>query len=449
MTAELNGAAPATDAPPAPSPPPPDSAELSRLGDRIATMAASINAAMYQMLVLIAQFDRHRGWQSPGRASCADWLVWRTGVTIGTAREKVRIAWALEHLPKTSREMEAGLLSYTKVRALTRVATPENEDVLLEYAQAGSAAKLEQIMRGLRQFSRNGELTTEEIRHRCRKLSMFIDRDGMYMLNARLEPEVGAALMRAIEAAEDALFRNEGPDARPEPRQRRADAAGLVAERALAAGFGDAGTPATSGARAERYQVVVHTELATLKRDGEPGRSELDGVRVCAETSRRMACDAAVVPMLHGGDGSVLNVGRKTRTIPPHIRRALDERDRGCRFPGCASRFTEAHHVKHWADGGVTSLRNTLLLCRRHHRVVHEGQVRLCVNPEGKAAFFTREGKVLASAPPMVKGPPPELQPAPPEPFGRLSNGAARFLDWAVPWELEVAVREALDPDGE
>ena len=142
MTAELNGAAPATDAPPAPSPPPPDSAELSRLGDRIAAMAASINAAMYQMLVLIAQFDHHRGWQSPGRASCADWLVWRTGVTIGTAREKVRVARALEHLPKTSREMEAGLLSYTKVRALTRVATPENEDVLLEYAQAGSAAKL-------------------------------------------------------------------------------------------------------------------------------------------------------------------------------------------------------------------------------------------------------------------------------------------------------------------
>ena len=128
-----------------------------------------------------------------------------------------------------------------------------------------------------------------------------------------------------------------------------------------------------SGTRAERYQVMVHCDAATLAEEGEPGRSDLDGIRVSAETSRRMACDAAVVAMVHAKDGSVLNVGRRTRTIPPHIRRALEERDRGCRFPGCACRFTEAHHVKHWADGGETSLRNTVLLCRRHHRTVHEG----------------------------------------------------------------------------
>ena len=111
---------------------------------------------------------------------------------------------------------------------------------------------------------------------------------------------------------------------------------------------------ALSGTRAERYQVVVHTEAATLAERGETGRSELDGVRVCAETSRRMACDAARVAMCHR-DGEVVSVGRRQRTIPPHIRRALEERDRGCRYPGCASRFTEAHHVKHWADGGETS----------------------------------------------------------------------------------------------
>ena len=128
-----------------------------------------------------------------------------------------------------------------------------------------------------------------------------------------------------------------------------------------------------SGTRAERFQVAVHTEMATLEKNGEPGRSEVDGVRVSAESSRRLACDAAVVPMTHR-DGEVMGVGRKTRTIPPHIRRALEERDRGCRYPGCGSRFTEAHHVTHWADGGDTSLANTVLLCRRHHRVVHEGQ---------------------------------------------------------------------------
>ena len=194
----------------------------------------------------------------------------------------------------------------------------------------------------------------------------------MYVVRGRLEPEVGAVLRRALEAAADALYRREERageevrqdkrgasrmdstatarggarawDAAPTPKQRWADAAGLVAERALAAGFGEDSAEGTdeSGTRAERYQVVIHTEAATLAEDGEPGRSDLDGVRVAAETSRRMACDAAVVEMVHGKPetrgpgavGPVLSVGRKTRTVPPHIRRALEERDRGCRFPG-------------------------------------------------------------------------------------------------------------------
>ena len=148
-----------------------------------------------------------------------------------------------------------------------------------------------------------------------------------------------------------------------------------------------------SGTRAERYQVMVHCDAATLAAEGEPGRSDLDGIRVSAETSRRMACDAAVVAMVHAKDASVVSVGRRTRTIPPHIRRALEERDRGCRFPGCGCTFTEAHHVKHWADGGETSLRNTLLLCRRHHRAVHEGRVKVSVNGDGTVPVLHAEGE--------------------------------------------------------
>ena len=347
--------------------------DLFQLGERIAELAARINIATYEMLTLIAEFDRREGWAEEF-TSCAEWLAWTTGRMLGTARENVRVAHALEDLPLTSAEMKTGKISYTKVRAMTRVATPETEKTLLKYARTGSAAKLEQIVRGWKHLSRDGELTAEEARHQSRAFSVVIDGDGMYVMRGRLEPEVGAVLMRAIEAASDALYRTEHPDARPRSRQRRADAAGLVAERALAAGFGG-----ESGTRAERFQVTVHTEMATLEKDGEPGRSELDGVRVSAETSRRMACDAAVVPM-NNRDGEVMGVGRKTRTIPPHIRRALDERDRGCRYPGCGSRFTEAHHVTHWADGGETSLANTVLLCRRHHRVVHEGRTRMSLN---------------------------------------------------------------------
>ena len=146
----------------------------------------------------------------------------------------------------------------------------------------------------------------------------------------------------------------------------------------------------------------------------------------------------------------MLSVGRRTRTIPPHIRRALEERDRGCRFPGCGCRFTEAHHVKHWADGGETSLRNTLLLCRRHHRAVHEGQVKLSVATDGTVVFFTPGGKMLADAPRQVwrdLAPVPSVHPGA-QPTGdsiALSNGAALYRDSDIPWEIEADAREAVE----
>ena len=240
---------------------------------------------------------------------------------------------------------------------------------------------------------------------------------------------------------------------------------------------------------------MVHCDAATLAAEGEPGRSDLDGIRVSAETSRRMACDAAVVAMVHAKDGSVLSVGRRTRTIPPHIRRALEERDRGCRFPGCGCRFTEAHHVKHWADGGETSLGNTLLLCRRHHRAVHEGRVKVSANGDGTVLFFTPKGRMLVDAPKRpgaarrgarkemaarhtepaddpADQSAPRLPPVPSTHPGvraempvaglpavsshhpgalakgdafALSNGAALYRDSAIPWEIEAAAREAMD----
>ena len=479
-----------------------DGDDLRKLGERIAELAARINSAEARMMTLIAEFDRRGGWKDGGYSSCAEWLAWRTGTKIGTARERVRTARALERLPQTADALKHGTISYAKVRALTRVATPEREAELLEFARAGSAAKLERTVRMLKKLSRDAELTAEQARRRSRTFSVFVDGDGMYVVKGRLEPEVGAVLMRAVEAASDALFRSErdadsgrheseGGDTRPEPKQRRADAVGLLAERALAAGFGDGESSATpedgstagsdseprvgSGTRAERYQVMVHCDAATLAAEGEPGRSDLDGIRVSAETSRRMACDAAVVAMVHAKDGSMLSVGRRTRTIPPHIRRALEERDRGCRFPGCGCRFTEAHHVKHWADGGETSLRNTLLLCRRHHRAVHEGRVKVSVNSDGTVLFFTPKGRMLVDAPSRPKtardGERPGLPPVPsvhpgapartsvasspvPSVHPRapakdkdpiLSNGAALYRDSAIPWEIEAAAREAME----
>ncbi|MGH7573616.1 MAG: DUF222 domain-containing protein [Longimicrobiales bacterium] len=215
--------------------------DLESLGEQIATLAAPIHAATHQLLVLIAEFDRRRGWELDGHRSCAHWLAFRTGMDLVTAREKVRVARALRELPRTGEAMSRGELSFAKVRALTRAATAKNEGELLAFARDTTAAELERTVRSMKLLSRKDEVERERERHRWRSFSVFPDGTGMYEVRGRLDPEVGAVLMRAIEAAGDALYRSafEVGAVETEPQQRRADALGLVAERALAAGFGE------------------------------------------------------------------------------------------------------------------------------------------------------------------------------------------------------------------
>jgi 5-methylcytosine-specific restriction endonuclease McrA len=126
---------------------------------------------------------------------------------------------------------------------------------------------------------------------------------------------------------------------------------------------------------------------------------------VSAETSRRLACDASRVVMRHDGDGRVVEVGARTRTIPPALRRALQHRDPSCRFPGCHVRVGEGHHVRHWAQGGPTTLSNLALLCRRHHRAVHEEGYRIERRADGAFQFRRPDGQVLPDVPPPAAVP--------------------------------------------
>jgi len=356
----------------------PDTNRIEALEEEIVFLAAHLHAGEHRFLTLVAEFDRLRGWELGGHRSCAHWLAFRTGFDLGACRERVRAARALVKLPEISASMGRGELSFSAVRALTRVATPENESDLLDLARGCTTAQLERMVRGFKLGSRQDEADRDKERFESRTFSIFPDEEGMYVVKGRLTPEIGALLMRAVEAASDSLYREKGPKnvsaetSFQDAAHRRADALGLVAERALAAGFGE--NAPVSGTKAERHQVLLHVDAETLKSDSDGlGQSELeDGTRVSAETSRRLSCDASVVEIGHGIDGSVLDVGRKTRTIPPSVRRALEVRDRGCRFPGCGLRFTDAHHIKHWADGGETSLNNLLLLCSHHHRLLHE-----------------------------------------------------------------------------
>ena len=441
--------------------------------DRVALLYAEITAATRAFLAALAESDRHRDWSDEGFGSCAEWLSWRCGISRNTANEKVRAALALESLPLISEAMARGELSFSKVRALTRVAAPENEAELLEFARAGSTANLERLVRGWKTLSREGELGRERALHLTRSFSVFPDEQGMYVVRGRLDPEVGAVLMRAIEAAGDALFAEEwrargetNPDEdQTDPAQRRADAVGLLAERALAAGFGIAHDESEnkapiSGSRAERYQVVLHVEESTLSEAAEPGMSELeDGTRVSAETARRLSCDATRVAVTRDEAGSVPRVGRRTRTVPPATRRALEARDRGCRFPGCGLRFTDAHHVEHWADGGETAIQNLVLLCPRHHRRVHEDGWTVCVDKIGQVVFFTPSGKALGQVPREGHDGAESPTSAAERLLGRSrhrgieagsSGGAPRWnRDRDIPWSIEAAAWEALEAEGD
>jgi len=380
--------------------------ELDRLGDEIAELSAHLDAATARLLDLIREFDARGGWNS-GFSSCAAWLSWRVGLDLGAARERVRVARALGSLPRLAQALARGELSYAKVRALTRVATPETEPRLLAVGRAGTAAHVERIVRGWRRVDRKAEAQEARQRHRSRGLHVRHDEDGMVVVTGRLEPEVGALLVQALAAARETLYQRARKTGNVSAEtsekatlaQQQADALALVAETALHQGM-DPGTPG------ERYQVVVHVDAPALADPDQPGQSVLeDGTHVSAETSRRLACDTSRVVMRHDADGRVVEIGARTRTIPPALRRALQHRDRGCRFPGCGGRFHEGHHIRHWAHGGPTTLSNLTLLCRRHHRAVHEEGYTVARGPDSALQFRRPDGRLVPEVPPPAPVP--------------------------------------------
>jgi hypothetical protein len=409
-------------------------AEMDQLGDEIAELSAHINAATAHLLELIREFDARGGWAN-GFRSCAQWLSWRVGMGPGAARERVRVARALGSLPRLADAFARGELSYAKVRELTRVATPETEERLLAVGLAGTACHVERIVRGWRRVDRIAEARETAQRHKSRGLHVYEDEDGMVMVRGRLTPEAGAVLRQALDAARETLYQQargtepaESPAdvaaGTPSMAQQQADALALLAETALHHGI-------EPGAPGDRDQVVVHVDAEVLANPEAPGQSVLEGgTHVPAGTSQRLACDASRVVMRHDADGRIVEVGARTRTIPPAIRRALHHRDHGCRFPGCGLPFGQGHHLRHWAQGGPTTLSNLARLCRRHHRAVHEEGYQVERQSDGELRFLRPDGRPLPDVPP----PPavPRSLPGAPsaEPGGRASP--ARTDD--VPW---------------
>src|SRR5947208_778962 len=309
---------------------------------------------------------------------------------------------------------------------------------------------LERIVRGWRRVDRKAEAREAAQQHASRALHVYPDTDGTVTVRGRLTPEAGALLVQALTAARERLYQQaHAEDAgtgaiyvsvdTPTMAQQQADALALLAETALHHGI-DPGAPG------ERYQVVVHVDAEVLADADQAGQSVLeDGARVPAGTSQRLACDASRVVMRHDRDGRVVEVDARTRTISPALRRALQHRDRGCRFPGCGVRFGQGHHIRHWAQGGPTTLSNLAMLCRRHHRAVHEEGYQVERQADGELRFRRPDGRPLPEVPPPreVLGDPVEIIRARHDAEGLVLHARTATPGWLgerldVGWAIDV-----------
>ena len=397
---------------------------LEHLEAEICSVAGRLASSTCDWLRLIAQFDRRKGWAQRGVRSCAHWLAWACSVAPVAAREYVRVANGLVGLPLLDAAFREGRLSYSKVRALTRVAGRVPEQVLLEQGLVHTASQLERLVRGFRRADGAGA-----DQQRMRRARWFFDDEGMLVLTARLPADEGAIVVAALEHAQhqsivaptpsadpanaqapaesapvdpdpavgpaphpsnapgssEAPDPSDSPDAEETERASAADALVAVAMAALSAG------PADSSGD-DRHLVVVHVDADILtaaettptvptvmptstQDDGASGLCRIEnGPGLSRSEVLRISCDSALVTLIDSAvPGEQLRLGRKTRKISPALRRALRFRDGGCQFPGCHRvSHLDAHHVRHWVDGGPTDLDNLVLLCRRHHVAIHD-----------------------------------------------------------------------------
>ena len=386
---------------------------LSQLALEITSGAVRLAAATAAWLRLVAEFDCREGWHAVGVLSCAHWLAWQCGMSPGAAREPVPVARALTTLPRLTAAFTEGRLSYSKVRALTRVAEPDTEESLLEFALAATASQTERLVRQWRRADAPDAATLSL----KRQFEYWWDDDGMLVLRVRLEPDQGAHLLTAIDSLAERAARRDRAEAR-----RRAtadtpvtvgtagdvptgdgadedDQVALARERTTArrcAAFVQLAEAAVDLDRCPgdppRREVVVHVDAAVLADDTAAGRAHIEGgPSLHPSQVRRMLCGASVVSMLERGR-EVLAVGRARRLATRAQRRALIRRDGGCARPGCPEARIErlhADHMRHWIHGGPTDLSNLVLLCDADHGLVHDRDL----------IMTRRDGRLIVTAP--------------------------------------------------
>jgi hypothetical protein len=360
--------------------PAPNLAPIEDLERDILNLCIGINAATCELLVLIREFDERVGWLKWGLENCAEWLAWRCDLSLATAREKVRVAHALKLLPLMSAAFSTGGLSYSKVRELTRVATPTNEEELVAFAVKHTTAFVTERCRELRMGdAASGDVAERAFANRGVRIRRDAER-AMMVINIELPLEAGELVEKALDKARDDACL-EHPDIMDTTWSKRQADAFVTLLKEYLAGNGD-----NNVGRSCNHLVNIHVDQAALA--GDPGRSSLP-----IESVKRLCCDGSAV-VITEGNGQPLSIGRKTRIVPKSIERAVRSRDgHCCVFPGCRNRrFLDCHHVEHWSNGGETSVDNLVLLCTRHHTLVHEGGFNIRKDYSDNWAFYRPDG---------------------------------------------------------
>ncbi len=366
-----------------------DDVPTEELADAIEQLHGIQTAAHQRMLEFVAAYDERQAWQADGSHCMASWLSYRFGLALPQAREWVRVSKALKELPIVRQAFSEGRLGFEMVALISKVATKDDEGELLERISKLSASQARFLVRSMRPISTADANET----HAKRSLWMFWDEEErMLRLRGRIPDADGLLIQKTLENLADKIPVNEDTGLYERYEHRCADALVELASTTMA-----------EEVDAHRATIVVHVDVETLVQDEGTAQLE-DAPAIAAETLRRLACDSMTEVSLDGPDGKPLGIGRKSRQVPPRIYRQLRKRDQGCRFPGCGrTRWVNAHHMKHWGKGGPTDHDNLLILCVRHHRLLHEGGWKLEGNPDEELRFIKPNGGVLKTGPPAVR----------------------------------------------
>jgi hypothetical protein len=379
---------------------------LERLEAEIVELSSQLTAATSRLLVLVGEFDAVEGWREWGMRSTAHWLSWQCGVGLTAGREQVRVARVLRNLPLLAGEFAAGRLSYSKVRAVSRVATAETESTLVGWAVHATAAQLDRLVAAQRRVTRTADVRA---RHDARYLTWRWDDDGSLIGSFRLPPEQAGVLLQALQVAKDELpavaaaVEDTPAEAHPtDPADTPAEASSPRSVDALvqiATGYLDGRGDTASANQQQRYQLVLHATTEQLARDDDAAADGVTtdaGIRLHPETARRLSCDCPTSSLTVDGRGNPLHLGRRTRRIRGRVARAVRYRDGGrCQAPGCTNAATISHHIRHWARGGPTCLINLISLCDCHHWLVHDGGWSIAVIRPGVWRFYAPDGRRL------------------------------------------------------